>query len=194
MLKSALVSLALLLSMVFSAQAAEVFTFDPSHSYVLWHVSHLGFSNLSGRWPVQGKLTLDESNPPQSQVSVTILMAELLTGVPKLDEHLRGKNFFDVAQFPVATFVSEKVIVTGKKTAKVSGILTLHGVSKPVVLNMILNRIGFNPVTDRKTVGFTGFIQLKRSDFGVDSLVSMVGNDVDIEIEAEAYMGQPYSE
>lgn len=178
----------------FTAIAAlENFTFDPNHSYVLWHINHFGFSNPSGKWPVEGTLQLDQEKPQNSKVDVKITLADIITGIPKLDEHLKGKTFFDVAKFPLATFVSNKVEVTGKHTAKVTGILTVHGVSHPVTLDVVLNKIGLNPITTRKTVGFTANTVLKRSDFEMNTLLPMIGDDVKIDIEAEAYVGPLYT-
>lgn len=174
---------------IFSAQA-ETYTLEPTHSYILWHVNHFGFSNLSGKWMAQGTLNLDEANPQNSVVNVTINMADLVTGIPKLDEHLKSPDFFDVKKFPTATFVSNKIDVINKNTAKVHGMLTVHGVAKPVTLNMTLNKIAPNPMTHKKSVGLTGTTLLKRSDFDVSAHVPNVGDAVEIEIEVEAYKAE----
>ncbi len=89
-------------------------------------------------------LTLDEAKPENSSVNVTISTASLVTGIEKFDEHLKSEAFLDVVKFPSATFASDKVEVTGNAntTAKVHGTLTLHGVSKPEVLDVTLNKIG----------------------------------------------------
>ncbi len=171
----------------FSVQAADTYTFDPNHSYVLWHISHFGFSNPSGKWFVaDGKLVLDETKPQNSKVNVSIPVASIDTGIPELDKHLKAPLFFDVDKYPTATFVSDKINVTSKDSAKVYGILTLHGVSKPVTLNVKLNKKGINPINNKETLGFTASATLKRSDFGMSTLLPGLGDDVKIEIEAEA--------
>lgn len=167
-------------------QAAETYTFDPGHSYVLWHINHFGFSNPSGKWFANGTLILDETKPENSQVKVTIDVAKMDTGIPKLDEHLKSKDFFDVEQYPTATFVSNKVKMTGKDSAKVFGILTLHGVSKPVVLDVKLNKLGMSPISNKTTAGFTATTKLKRSDFGIKAYLPGLGDEVNIDIETEA--------
>src|SRR5579863_320404 len=111
---------------------ADTYTFDPNHTYILWHADHFGFSKLSGKWMASGTLNLNQKNPANSQVKVTINIAELATAIKELDDHLKGKLFFDVEKYPAATFVSDKVILTGSDTAKVQGTLTVHGVSKPI--------------------------------------------------------------
>ena len=167
--------------------AAETYTFDPTHTYVLWHISHFGFSNPSGKWMANGSLVLDEAKPQNSKVNVVINVGDIITGIPELDKHLKGVNFFDVAQYPTATFISNKVNVTGKKTAKVQGILTVHGVSKPVTLNVELNKMGENPVTNKTSVGFSASTTINRSDFGISSFLPGLSDKVKLDIEAEAY-------
>lgn len=167
--------------------AAETYTLDPMHTYVLWHINHLGFSNPSGKWFAEGSLILDEAKPQNSKINVIIHTTDIITGIPKLDEHLKGALFFDVAKFPTATFVSKKIDVIGKKIAKVSGILTVHGVSKPVTLDVTLNKMGENPITNKMSVGFSAVTKIKRSDFGVTTLLPELGDEVKINIEAEAY-------
>src|SRR5262245_21680649 len=105
---------------------ATEYTLDPNHTFVLFHINHMGFSNQVGKWQANGALTMDENKPKDSKVDVTIRLADVVTGINKLNEHLQEKDFFDVVQFPTATFVSDKVDVTGKHTAKVHGTLTLH--------------------------------------------------------------------
>lgn len=174
------------LSFVSASFAADTYSLDPSHSYVIWHVSHFGFSNYAGKWSAEGTLVIDEEHPKNSKVNATIHVNNMITGDPNLDEHLRGKLFFDTTQFPVATFVSDKVDMTGKTSAKVHGMLTVRGVTKPVVLTVSLNKIGTGPITDKKTVGFTAETKLKRSEFGIDTLLPGLGDDVDINIQTEA--------
>lgn len=183
--------LTLILSLLFipmALAAPKTYTIDSDHSYVLWHISHFGFSNQVGKWPVTGTLVLDADKPQNSTVNVTIQTGNIVTGNPELDKHLKGDLFFDVSHFSTATFVSNKVIVTGKDTAKVLGALTIRGVTKNVVLNARLHQMGKNPVTDKETVGFSAKTQLKRSDFGINALLPGLGDDVAIDIEIEAYV------
>lgn len=173
---------------IFTAvQAAETFTLDPQHTYVLWHIKHLGFSNQAGKWYASGTLILDKDKPSNSKVNATIQVADIITGIPELDKHLKGKLFFDVTQFPTATFVSDSIDVTGADEAKVHGMLTLHGISKPVTLDVKLNQTGVNPITDKMTAGFSATTTIKRSDFGINTLLPALSDEVKLEIEAEAF-------
>lgn len=177
---------AMVSTLAFSAQAAETYKLDASHTAITWHVNHFGFSTPSGKFmSVDGEVTLDEANPAASSVKVTVDVSGINSGVAKLDEHLKAPDFFDVAKFPTATFVSKKVELTGKDTAKVEGDLTLRGVTKPVVLDVKLNKIGEN-MFKLKTAGFTASTTIKRSEFGMTTYVPNLGDDVKINIESEA--------
>jgi polyisoprenoid-binding protein YceI len=177
---------AALLSLPLAAQAAESYSFDPSHTNILWHTSHFGFSSPSGRFGIkEGTITLDAEKPENSIVNVTIDTTNLVTGIPKFDEHLKSPDFLDATKFPEATFKSSKVEVNGN-AAKVSGDLTLHGVTKPVTLDVTLNKQGEHPITKKKSVGFSATTTIKRSDFGIDKYVPDVGDEVHISIESEA--------
>ena len=177
----------LLFPMQLLAQNATTYTIDPQHSYVLWHINHFGFSNPSGKWFAKGTLTIDEKNPQNSQVNVTIDLANIDTGNPELDKHLKSPEFFDTAKFPIATFKSDKVTITGKSTAKIAGMLNLHGVSKPVVLDVVLNKQGKNPITDKEAVGFSAQAIVNRSDFGINTLLPGLSNEVKLDIQLEAF-------
>lgn len=170
-----------------SAQAVDTYTFDPNHTTVIWNIEHLGFSSPHGLFPqIEGTLTLDEVAPQNSKVDVTIPTAKLATGIPKFDDHLKSKDFFDTEKFPDAKFVSTKIEKTGDKTAKITGDLTLLGVTKPVTFDVTLNKKGPHPMNKKETVGFSGKTTIKRSDFGIKYGLPNVGDDVNLVIEAEA--------
>src|ERR1700730_14914162 len=99
-----------ILALATPAFAADTYTLDPSHTAVIFHINHFGFSNPSGKFMnVDGTVVLDQQNPAASTVNVPIPIATIDTDVPKLDEHLKSKDFFDAATYPTATFVSDKV-------------------------------------------------------------------------------------
>jgi polyisoprenoid-binding protein YceI len=169
-----------------SLHAADTLAIDSNHSFVQWHIKHLGFSQQTGKWYVTGTILIDKDKPQDSKVDVKIDINNLVTGLPELDKHLKSKLFFDAEKYPTATFVSNKVDVTGKDTAKVTGILTLRGMSKPVTLDVVLNKVGENPINNKMTAGFTAKTEIKRSDFGMNAFLPNVGDDVSLEIEVEA--------
>ena len=162
---------------------------DSSHTSVVWSVSHFGFSSPSGKFTdVEGTLMLNEQHPENSTLDVRIGTKSVLSGVEKLDEHLRSKDFFNSEAFPQARFVSEKVTLSGQNTAKVSGKLTLRGATKPLVLDVVMNKSGEHPMTHKKIVGFSATAQIKRSDFGMTYALPGVSDEVKLAIESEAVM------
>jgi len=184
--RSLILSTSLLVSLAAPALAADTYKLDPAHTAVVFHVNHFGFSNPSGKFMnVAGTVVLDQKNPAASKVNVMIPIADVDTDVPKLDEHLKSKEFFDAATYPTATFVSTKVDVTGTDTAIVHGTLTLHGVSKPVDLNVRLNKVGEN-FMKQPTAGFSAAAIIKRSDFGITTYLPALGDEVRLDIESEA--------
>lgn len=165
---------------------AQTYTLDASHTAITWHIDHFGFSKPSGKFMnVEGNVVLDEENPANSSVEVTIPVAEINTGVPALDEHLLKADFFDVATYPTATFKSTSVEITGEKTAKVVGDLTIHGVTQPATLDVTLNKLAEN-MFEKQTAGFSATTTIKRSDFGMTTYLPGLGDEIAIEIESEA--------
>jgi polyisoprenoid-binding protein YceI len=174
-----------------SAHAAETYDFDPSHTMVNWQANHFGFSNPTGKFPfVTGHFTLDEKNPAASKVEATIDLAKISSGDEKFDTHLKSADFFNIEKYKTAKFVSNKVEVIGKNTAKVYGALTLLDKTNPVVLDVTLNKIGENPMSKKKTSGFTALTTIKRSDYGITYAIPGVSDEVKLHIEAEGTLRQ----
>ena len=173
------------------AQAAEKYSIDPTHTQVQFTYSHMGFSNITGRFDeVQSEFLLDVADPTRSSVSVTIPVASISTGVEKLDEHLLKPDFFDAAQFPTATFNSTGVTAAGEGRLEVAGDLTIHGVTRPVVLDVTINKFGEHPMAKVPAAGFDATTTIKRSDFGLGGYVPVVGDEVRIDITVEATLAQ----
>jgi polyisoprenoid-binding protein YceI len=178
------------LLIVHSAFAADTYVFEKVHSTMGFQIRHL-FSNVPGKFDdFTGTLQFDEANPEQSSVEVNIKTASVDTGVKMRDDDLRSPNFFDAEKFPEITFKSKSVKTTGKDTADVTGDLTIHGVTKEVVLKVEL--IGKGPGMQGSIVsGWDATTALKRSDFGLSwnkviEGTQVVGDDVKIELHAEA--------
>lgn len=172
----------------FSAQAADKYTFDPGHSQLMFSWNHFGFSNITARFDkFEGELLLDTKDLTKSSVSVTVPIDSIDTGVAKLDEHLKGPDFFDAAKFPTATFTSTKIEKGSENRLNVTGDLTIHGVTKPVVLDVSVNKIGQHPMAKDEAAGFDAFAKVKRSDFGVDKYAPNVSDEITIRITTETH-------
>lgn len=183
------VALAGLLATAGTAAAAPVtYKLDPGHTMVLFSWNHFGFSNPTANLgQVDGTLVYDEAAPTKSTVEATLPLAGLDTFVPKLDEHLKSKDFLDAATYPTVTFKSTKVTSAGKDKLKVTGDLTVHGVTKPVTLDVTVNKVGPHPMMKVQTAGFDATATIKRSDFGVGAYVPNVSDEIKIRITTEAH-------
>ncbi|PTR23946.1 polyisoprenoid-binding protein YceI [Luteibacter sp. OK325] len=183
------VALAGLLATAGTAAAAPVtYKLDPGHTMVLFSWNHFGFSNPTANLgQVDGTLVYDEAAPTKSTVEATLPLAGLDTFVPKLDEHLKSKDFLDAATYPTVTFKSTKVTSAGKDKLKVVGDLTVHGVTKPVTLEVTVNKVGPHPMMKVQTAGFDATATIKRSDFGVGAYVPNVSDEIKIRITTEAH-------
>lgn len=175
---------------------AGTYTLDPGHTQVVFSWNHFGFSNPTAQFgKVEGTLEFDQADPTKSSVQVTIPLASVNSNVPKLDEHLQKDEFFDSAKYPDATFKSTKVEKgAGKNKLKVVGDLTLHGVTKPVVLDVTINKVGEHPMRKAAAAGFEASTTVKRSDFGISKYVPMVSDEIKIHITSEAIDAKAYAE
>ena len=176
-----------LLGAAVSVQAAPVtYQLDPSHTMVLFSWNHFGYSNPTADLGLgEGTVVFDEQHPAHSSVEVTLPLAQLDTHVAALDEHLKKPDFLDADKYPVVTFKSTAVQPLGGNRFKVTGNLTVHGVTKPVVLDATLNKIGPHPMSKAPSIGFDATASIKRSDFGVGAYVPNVSDELSIRITTE---------
>jgi polyisoprenoid-binding protein YceI len=161
---------------------------DPAHSAVNFSIRHMSISNVHGHFgKVTGAIVLNEADITRSTVQVTIDVSSVDTGVDPRDADLKGANFFDVANFPTATFSSTGVVKAGS-TLTVTGNLTLHGVTKPVVLNVEGPDGPIQGMDHKPHSGFSATATISRSAFGIAAKYppAVVGDNVELTIEVEA--------
>lgn len=162
------------------------YVLDPAHGKITWSISHLGYSTYIGQFSdVQGTLSLDSANPAQSSLDVTVDMDSAGTFHPQLDAHLKHEDFFHTEKFPTASFKSTAVRVVDTNKAEITGDLTLRGVTRPVVVEAVFNQAGVNPLDKIYSVGFDGTAVIKRSDFGIEYGLPLLGDEVTLQIEGE---------
>lgn len=171
---------------------AATYTLDPVHTTVGFKVKHLMIANVKGDFEkFAGTVIIDEKDITKSNATVSIEMASINTGNAKRDEHLRSGDFFDVAKFPVMTFQSTKVERSGADTLKVTGNLTIKGVTKQVVLTVEGPSAEIKSPQGVVKRGASAVAKINRQDFGVswnkklDAGAVVVGDEVQISIEAE---------
>ncbi len=176
-------------SLLASAAVAEPVTYDVdmSHANLAFDYDHLGYSTTDGRFGTwKPTLIIDEEKPSNSKVNVEIDVNSLNTFWAARDEHLKSPDFFDVKQFPTATFNSTSVKQLGEKQLEVTGDLTIRGITKQTVLLVDVNKIAEHPMAKKKAVGLNATTTLKRSDFGMSMAVPYVSDEVNINISFEA--------
>ena len=176
---------------LFSASAAlaeaEKYTLDASHSQIVFSYDHLGFSTTWGMFSgFEGEIMFDQANPAASSVSVSMPVKSMLTGWEGRFQHFMSKDFFDASDDEMVGFASTGIEVTGETTAKITGDLTLNGVTKPVVLDAVLNKTGDHPMANKPWAGFSATTSVLRSDFGLGMFAPYVSDEVAIQISIEA--------
>lgn len=166
--------------------ASESFSLDATHTFPSFEVSHLGFSIQRGRFNrTSGKVTLDSAGR-MGTADITIETASIDTGYGKLEEHLRGEDFFNVAKYPTITFKSSKFTFEGDKVKSVTGDLTILAVTKPVTLTAAYFNCADHPMTKKKACGGDFVTTVKRSEFGMNYGVPAVADEVTLRIQVEA--------
>ena len=183
-LLSVLLSLFLLTSPAFAED--NKFTFDKSHTRILFFINHMGFSDTVGEFTAyDGHFIFDEKDPTKSSVDVVLKPEGIRTPSPELDKHLQNQDFFNVAKFPDITFKSREIKVTGKNTGEALGDLTMLGVTKPVTLRITFNKADYHTMTGSYVAGFSGEAVIKRSEFGMNYGIPMVGDEVRLLVHTE---------
>lgn len=169
-----------------AALAADSYTLDSSHTFPRFEISHFGFSTHHGQFnKTAGKLVLDRAARAGS-VEITVETASVSTGDPKLEEHLRKDDFFNVAKFPAMTFKAKSISFSGDVPASAAGELTLLGVTRPLTLTISRVKCGPHPMLKKENCGAEVTGKFKRSDFGMKAYVPAIGDEVTLRIQVEA--------
>ncbi|HEY9142595.1 MAG TPA: YceI family protein [Arenimonas sp.] len=172
--------------------AVEAWRLDPVHTRVLFRVEHAGFSQALGFFPdVHGELYFDPDDWTSARLAVDIELAKLEIGDIAWRDKLLSSTWLHAQQQPVARFRSTRVETTGPDQARVFGELTLKGVSHDVALDVRLNKLARNPLTFKRTAGFSATAVLDRRDFAMAEWPNVVGQQVQLEIQAEAVRFTP---
>lgn len=159
---------------------------DEQHTSVHFKINHMGMSTFVGRFnSVNASLEFDPAHIENARLSAVITIASIDVNNAELAETLRGSSWFDAGKYPQAIFKTTSVELANESRAKFKGDLTLHGVTAPIVLDVVFNGGGENMLTGRYTIGFSATTSFKRSQFGMDYLIPAVGDDVNVEVFAE---------
>ncbi len=171
--------------------APEKYTIDGGHAQIIFSYDHAGFSTGHGMFSgYTGEIMFDKDAPAASSVTVSFPVRSMLTGWEARFEHLMSADFFDAAEDEMVTFTSTAIEVTGEKAAKITGDLTVNGVTKQVVLDAVMNNqtdaYPFPPFEGKPAIGFSATATLLRSEYNLGAYVPFVGDEVTVEITLEA--------
>jgi polyisoprenoid-binding protein YceI len=159
---------------------------DDRHAYISFSYSHLGLSNPQLFFTdFDATLELNGSNIGDSSVNIVIDAASIDSAIPELDDDLRSDRFFDVVNHPDITFQSTSYEQSSESTGQLTGDLSVRGVSNPVTLDVKINSAAMNRMTRKEMLGVSATGTINRSDYGLDTLLPMVGDEVSLEIQVE---------
>lgn len=184
-----LISSVLLLSVgsiLMPVHAAERFTIDSRHTFPSFEISHLGFSTQRGRFNKTSGTILLDSEAGNGKIDIVVDAASINTGLPELEEHLRGDDFFAVKKYPQIRFSSDQLKFKQGELTQVTGVLTMHGHSKPVTLFVDHFHCGIHFKSLKYVCGANATGTIKRSDFDVDKYAPLLADEVKLMIQVEA--------
>ncbi|MEB3754070.1 YceI family protein [Acinetobacter sp. MD2(2019)] len=186
-LKTLSLGLAVAVVSSMSMAAPVAYDIDPTHTATVFSWNHFGFSTPSANFSnIQGVINVDNAKPSASTVDVTIPVSSVNTNVPALDKEFQEEGWFNAEKYPNITFKSTKVETKDKKHFKITGNLTVKGVTKPVVLNAVLNKQAVHPMTKSPAIGLNATTSFNRSEFGIGNYVPNVGDKITVNITVEA--------
>ncbi|WP_226781012.1 YceI family protein [Oceaniglobus trochenteri] len=170
---------------------AQTYMLDPSHSQIVFSYNHAGFSTSHGMFSgFEGEIQFDSEDPAASSVSVSFPADTMITGwQPRSDHFLQSGDFFKLGEFPEVTFESTSIELMGETTARITGDLTLNGVTKPLVLDAEMTKSGeypFPPHQGKAAAGFNATGTVVRSDFNLGMFAPFVSDEVQIDLSIEA--------
>ena len=166
---------------------AEKYTLDASHSQIVFSYNHFGFSTTYGMFSgFEGEIMFDADAPEASSVNVSMPVKSMFTGWEQRDGHFMSPDFFGADDSDLVTFTSTSIEVTGETSAKITGDLSMNDITKPVVLDAVLNKADINPIENKPWLGFDATTTVLRSDFGLGAFAPAVSDAVEIKISIEA--------
>lgn len=170
----------------FGKQLAGEYTLDVAHASVVWRVSHFGLSNYTARFDkLEGKINLAPAAVGNSRAEFSIEAASVNTGLAPFNKKLMAPEFFDGEKNPRITFKSSKFEQVGAKQFKLTGDLTLRGITKPITWDVTFNGGMYNSYAQAQATGFSARGTVKRSDWGMKEYLGIVGDEVEVIVEAE---------
>lgn len=163
----------------------ETWYLDPAHSAAQFTVRHMGISNVRGTFTKVGGTVTNPGDPSKASVDVTIDASSVDSRVQRRDDDLRSDHFFDVAKYPTITFKSKKVETAGDGKLKVTGDLTIHGVTKEAVLDVDGPTAAMKDPKGTSHRGASATTTINRTDYGINTMSGMIGESIAIQLDVE---------
>ena len=186
MFKRTLLAAALAVASTTAFADPVTYELDPAHTNVIAGWNHLGFSNPVMHFgDAEGTLVYDADDVSASSVTVTLPVAGLEGFTDAFNQHLLSEELFDAARYPEITFTSTAVEAAGEGKLRITGDLTIKGITKVVVLDATLNGAGPHPMVGREAIGFDATTTVKRTDFGLGYAVPAVSDEVTLRVTTE---------
>ena len=185
----------LLAALLSAPLSAAEYVIDPGHTSIHFRVGHFGFSKVQGRFNnVTGSFSFDPARPEASKVHVVVDVASIDTNHKARDDHMRDPTYFNVAKFPNAVFRSSRIEVTGERTGRLLGDLTIMGVAIPVTLDVVFNGMAPHPLGETfakyrgvVVAGFSARTSIDRRSFGMTNGQGEKGDVAELTIEVEGW-------
>ncbi len=186
-MKNVILAAALALSSTAAFAEPVKYSFDASHSQVIFSYKHFGFSTTFGMFSgFDGEIMFDADAPATSSVTVSMPVKSMFTGWEKRDGHFQSPDFFGSSGEELVSFKSTSIEVTGDNTAMITGDMTINGVTKSVALDTVMNKSGAHPMAGKAWLGFDAKATILRSDYGLGKFAPNVSDEVDLMISIEA--------
>jgi len=186
-MKTLLIASLMTVAAAAATAAPEKYLLDAAHSQILFSYNHLGFSTSHGMFAgFEGEIMFDQDDPAASSVFVRMPVQMMFTGWQERHDHFMSQDFLGADESEMVSFQSTGIEVTGETTALITGDLTLNGVTRPVVLDTVLNQAGDHPMAGKPWAGFNASASILRSQFELGKFAPFVGDEVTIQISVEA--------
>jgi polyisoprenoid-binding protein YceI len=185
--KSVLLAVLVIGSSFTCAAETQTWQIDPNHTAAQFSVRHLGISTVRGMFEkTSGTVVFDPSDPAKASIDATIDATTFNSRVQMRDNDVRSPHFLDVAKYPTITFKSTRTEIAGTGTLKITGDLTIHGVTKQVVLDVEGPSPAIkDPMMGNLRIGANATTKINRNDFGITTMPGIVGDDIQIVLDVE---------
>ncbi|MDG1996059.1 MAG: YceI family protein [Emcibacteraceae bacterium] len=170
-----------------TSSCEEIYEIDKTYTSIVWYADRMGYSKTIGRFAeFEGTIELNSCEVEKSKIQIKIDTGSITSGAAEIDKQLKSVTFFDVENYPQATFESMNISLIENDSANVNGKFTMLGKTRDITLKVKFNKKAMDPITNKMRAGYSIRTNVKRSRWGMDQLLAFVSDDINIVIEVEA--------